>query len=109
MNTGINIFKELREDVETTKRHLMIIESLMKEQPAGIIKIAQATGIPEHKIRYSLRILERDGIIIPSREGAIITPEFLEQKEYILIEVREIMKDITAMEEQIGKSFFGKK
>ncbi len=109
LNTKNNLFKELREDIETTRRHLMIIESLMKEQPAGIIKIAQTTGLPEHKIRYSLRILERDGIIIPSREGAIITPEFLDQKQHILLELREILQDITALEDRVGKSFFGKK
>jgi Uncharacterized protein conserved in archaea len=109
LNTRNNLFKEIREDVETAQRHLTIIESLMKEQPAGIIKIAQTTGIPEHKIRYSLRILERDGIITPSREGAMITPEFLEQKQHILLELREILKDLSAMEDRVGKSFFGKK
>jgi len=31
------------------------------------------TGQPQHMIRYSLRTLEKDGIITPSPQGAIIT------------------------------------
>ena len=31
------------------------------------------TGQPQHMIRYSLRTLEKDGIIAPSPQGAIIT------------------------------------
>ncbi len=109
LNGQTNLFKEMREDVETAKRHLMIISSLMREQPAGIIRISQLTGLPDHKIRYSLRILEKDGIIIPSKEGAIITPEFLEMKDEIIRELREIVKQVTTLEEEVGKSFFGKK
>ncbi len=109
LNPKSDLFKELRENLETTKRHISIIESLMKEQPSGIIKISQTTGIPDHKIRYSLRILERDGIIIPSKEGAIITPDFIEQKENLLVEIREIIKQMNDLEEEINRLLIGKK
>jgi predicted transcriptional regulator len=109
LNTRNNLFKELREDLETTKRHIEIIKSLMREQPSGIIRISQITGIPDHKIRYSLRILEKDGIIIPSKDGAIITPEFVEEKDIILDEMRDIIKDMNALEEEINRSLLGRK
>ncbi len=65
-----SIFKEIQNDIETVKRHITIITTLLREQPAGIIRISQVTKMPEHKIRYSLRILEREGgLIEPSREG----------------------------------------
>ncbi|MHB1439814.1 MAG: transcriptional regulator [Cuniculiplasma sp.] len=104
-----NLFKGLRKDLETANRHIKIIESLMREQPSGIIKISQNTGIPDHKIRYSLRILERDGIIIPSKDGAIITPEFVENKEALLDEIRDIIKDMNSLEDEINKSLLGRK
>jgi predicted transcriptional regulator len=81
----------------------------MREQPSGIIRISQITGIPDHKIRYSLRILEKDGIIIPSKDGAIITPEFVEEKDIILDEMRDIIKDMNALEEEINRSLLGRK
>ncbi len=92
-----SIFKEINEDVETLKRHILIIQTLLKEQPLGIIKIAQHTGLPEHKIRYSLRILEREGIIEASREGAILTSTFLDQKENILNSGRTLMEKINSI------------
>ncbi len=79
-----SIFKEVNEDIETLERHIIIIKTLLKEQPMGIIKMSQQTGIPEHKIRYSLRILEHEEIIEASREGAILTSNFMTNKDSIL-------------------------
>jgi predicted transcriptional regulator len=106
---GDNVFKELRDALETAKRHISIIESLMREQPSGIIKISQLTGLPDHKIRYSLRVLEKDGIIIPSKDGAIITPDFVEKKEELLDGIRDILKDMNSLEDEINKSLLGRK
>ncbi|WP_298276627.1 transcriptional regulator [Ferroplasma sp.] len=85
----ISIFKEVKENIETLERHLTIIKTLLMEQPLGIIKMSQQTGIPEHKIRYSLRILEHGGIIEASREGAILTSDFIANREKILLDARE--------------------
>ncbi len=79
-----SIFKEVKDDIDTLRRHILIIRTLLMEQPQGIIKMSQETGIPEHKIRYSLRILEREGIIEASREGAILTSTFMENKRGVI-------------------------
>ncbi len=91
------IFKELEEDLKTIKRHISIIQTLMKEQPAGIIRISNETGIPQHKIRYSLRILENDGLISPSKEGAILTPKFIENRDQIAEEARKLSDDMSEL------------
>ena len=109
MTEESNLFKELKETLEPVKRHIKIIEALMNDQPAGIIKISNSTGIPDHKIRYSLRILEKDGIISPSKDGAILTPEFIENKEKIVEEAKEILDSFDALYSEIKKSFLGKK
>ena len=91
----ISLFRELKTDIETTKRHIEIIKALLREQPVGIIKIAHETGLPEHKIRYSLRVLEKEHLIEPSREGAILTTEFMENNDQIAEEAREISEQLS--------------
>lgn len=97
----ITLFSEMEESLETLKRHISVIKTLLSEQPMGIIRISQETGLPEHKIRYSLRILERDSIISPSKEGAILTPEFIANREKLVQrakrfndEIQEIYQDL---------------
>jgi len=88
------IFKELESDLLTVKRHISIIQTLMKEQPAGIIRISNETGIPQHKIRYSLRILENEGLIVPSKEGAILTPKFIDERDKIADDARRLAEEM---------------
>ena len=57
------IVRSLDTDVELLARHVSILKVVMKEQPIGIIKLAELTKLPEHKVRYSLRILEREGLV----------------------------------------------
>lgn len=103
-----SILHELTGDVERLTRHLTIIEALLREQPAGIIKISQMTGLPEHKVRYSLRVLERGGIITPSREGAILTPEFVSNREKVADELSRASEDISRELKKFRNALLGR-
>ncbi|AKA48156.1 ribosomal protein [uncultured archaeon] len=103
-----SIFKEIVYDLETVKRHIAIIKTLLREQPAGIIKMAKETNIPEHKIRYSLRILEKEGVISPSREGAILTPEFIENRDAIMNSAKLVLDEMEGIYSDL-KSTLAKK
>jgi predicted transcriptional regulator len=96
-----SIFNPIKSDMETLKRHISIIQTLLREQPVGIIRIAQVTKLPEHKIRYSLRLLEKQGLIIPSREGAILTPEFVEQRESLAADAKDIASELDSIYQTI--------
>jgi predicted transcriptional regulator len=108
MESSSSLFREIKTDLETVRRHLSIIQTLLREQPVGIIKISHETGIPEHKIRYSLRVLEKEGLILPSREGAILTPEFIDNKEKIADEARELAEQMTEMYHNLKNSLVKK-
>jgi len=54
-------------------RHIDVLKTVKDHGPVGIIRLSQMTGQPQHMIRYSLRTLEKDGIIAPSRHGAVVT------------------------------------
>lgn len=62
-------------ELDILKRHINVLKTLKENQPMGIIKLSELTGYPQHMVRYSLRILEQDGLIEPSPHGAITTDE----------------------------------
>jgi predicted transcriptional regulator len=62
-------------ELEILKRHINVLKTLQEKQPMGIIKLSEVTNYPQHMVRYSLRILEQDGLIEPSPQGAVTTEE----------------------------------
>ena len=62
-------------ELDILKRHIHVLKTLQDNQPMGIIKLSELTNYPQHMVRYSLRILEQDGLIEPSPHGAVTTGE----------------------------------
>ena len=60
-------------ELDILKRHIHVLKTLQESQPMGIIKLSELTKYPQHMVRYSLRILEQDGLIEPSPQGAVTT------------------------------------
>ena len=67
------MLSNLTNEVALLKRHVAILKLVSEKEPIGILKLSQLSGMPQHKVRYSLRILEQKGIIKPSSKGAIST------------------------------------
>ena len=75
--TGNNaITKRLENEVNLLERHVKMLKTIKENEPIGIIRLAELMGHPQHKVRYSLRILEQEGLILPSPDGAITTEKF---------------------------------
>ena len=60
-------------ELDLLGRHLEVLKTVKNQGPIGIIRLSQVTGQPQHMIRYSLRTLEKDGLIKPSLHGAVVT------------------------------------
>jgi len=73
VNRKENIVDKVMAEVELIERHIMMLRTVKENQPIGIIGLSEILGIPKHKVRYSLRLLEQDGLILPSTEGAMVT------------------------------------
>jgi predicted transcriptional regulator len=65
----------LEKEVDMLRRHLEVLRIVIDSEPIGIVKMSNETGYPHHKIRYSLRVLEEEGLIEPSSQGAITTDQ----------------------------------
>jgi len=60
-------------ELDLLDRHIQVLKTVQQEGPIGIIRLSQVTGQPQHMIRYSLRTLEKEGVIRPSASGAVVT------------------------------------
>jgi len=81
-------------EIGILERHVKILRTLREKQPMGIIKLSELTNYPQHMVRYSLRILEQDGLIEPSPQGAITTDD-ADKTIDILKKSLEEINDIT--------------
>lgn len=60
-------------ELDLLNRNVEILEQLSRNPPMGIIRLGEALHLPIHKVRYSLHLLEREGVIQPSADGAVVT------------------------------------
>ena len=63
----------IERELKMLERHLMVLKGVIKSEPVGIMKLSEDIGMPPHRIRYSLRVLERADLIRPSLHGATTT------------------------------------
>ena len=90
----------IENEIDILKRHVHILQVLQKSQPMGIIKLSELTGYPQHMVRYSLRILEQEGLIEPSQQGAVIT----DKVSATISVLRRTLTDISNTAEELRKS-----
>jgi predicted transcriptional regulator len=96
-NNKTSITNVAEKELGLLSRHLDVLKNVQDHGPIGIIRLSQMTGQPQHMIRYSLRTLEKDGLITPSRDGAVVTDrvhEVLGTLESTLDEFTTTVKDL---------------
>ena len=95
-----NIMEKMTSELELIERHVMMLRATRENEPIGIIRLSEILGIPKHKVRYSLRLLENEGLISPSTEGARVTDkfdEFMKSVETALEDLRERIDRLSAV------------
>jgi predicted transcriptional regulator len=65
----------LEKEVDMLLRHLQVLRMVIENEPIGIVKMSNETGYKHHKVRYSLRVLEEEGLIEPTSQGATTTDQ----------------------------------
>jgi predicted transcriptional regulator len=70
---GAKLADRISSELELLARNVDILEQLSGRTPKGIIRLSEALRLPIHKVRYSLHLLEREGVIQPSADGAVVT------------------------------------
>lgn len=84
-------------ELELLQRHVEILKAVKDHEPIGIIRLSEITGHPQHKVRYSLRILEQENLIEPSAQGAVTSAnlgEFVPRLRNILNMMGETVAEL---------------
>jgi len=63
----------VKNNIDLVNRHITLLKTLQRKQPMGITELSEIAGYPKHKIRYSLQVLEQEGLIEPTIQGAVTT------------------------------------
>lgn len=91
------MLKKLRDDIELIGRHIEVLSSVAEHQPIGIIKLSEILDVPQHRTRYSLRILEGMGYIRASPAGAYATEKAGELFAGLDADIEDIIVLLQAM------------
>ena len=68
--------ESVNDGLELLERHISILKTVKGNQPVGLIRLSEMTGIPKHRVRYSLKLLEQQGIIVATPEGATVSDRY---------------------------------
>ena len=86
-------------EIELIERHIKMLMITKENQPVGIIRLSEILELPRHKVRYSLRMLERDGVIVATPDGAVVSDKyeiFMSEMSQYLNELKERIEEVRA-------------
>ena len=97
---GAKLADRISAELELLSRNVDILEQLSGRTPKGIIRLSEALHLPIHKVRYSLHLLEREGVIQPSADGAVVTDASRQFWESINRSLDEMSRRIEHLKER---------
>lgn len=104
----VPLSKGFREELDLLTRHIRMIKFVKEHGPIGIIRLSQLLDLPKHKVRYSLRILEREGFINPTTSGAETTKKVEELFTSLETILNEVQEEIAGLIESLHESEISK-
>ena len=77
------MIERLARQLGKEERDLLVLETVLRHHPIDAERIAASIGIDEHKTRYSLRMLEDDGLVEPTPDGFVPPADLVARLEDI--------------------------
>ncbi len=93
---------KIESEVKLLQRHVALLKAIMETHPIGIIRLSELLNFPQHKVRYSLRILEQEGLIKPSPEGAVTTDKLQEFLDYLKSVLDSMSSTVQELRKTLG-------
>ena len=87
----------LRGDLDLLHRHIAVLKAVEEYQPIGIMRLSKLLSVPQHKVRYALRVLEHDELIRPSQQGAVATKKAKQFHAELRVVLNEMKKTVETL------------
>jgi len=97
------ITDKLYGELELLSRHIKVLEIVKEKQPIGIVRIANEMGLGEHEVRHSLSVLEAEGLIKPTPNGAVIRGNIRDDVLKIVEVLDEISQSTRVLKRELLK------
>jgi predicted transcriptional regulator len=91
------MLRKMKDEIELLSRHLDVAKAVVDHQPIGIMKLSELLGLPSHRVRYSLHVLEQLGYIRASPDGAVATPRAHELFLHLNESLDDLIQLLSAM------------
>jgi len=99
---------KIKGEVGLLERHLSVMRVVARNGPIGIMKLTEELGQPQHRIRYSLRVLEQMQYIKvkATPAGAIAMPNAYNSRNILMRSWRTLILHLAALhqDKSISKS-----
>lgn len=86
----MSMVQRIESEIDTLDQHIRVLLMVSRAEPVGIRKISAETGLQNHNVRFSVRLLEQQDLIKPSPEGLRTT----EHTDAFIAETVEDMNSI---------------
>lgn len=93
---------KLESEIRLLERHVQMLKAVNEHQPIGIIRLSEMLDSPQHKVRYSLRILEQEGLIKPSPDGAVTTERLEGFLDYLKSVLDHMQATVQSLRSSLG-------
>jgi len=87
-------------EVELLQRHLSVMRAVAQHGPIGIMKLTEELGQPQHRIRYSLRVLEQMQYIKATPSGAVATQKAFEMLNNFDHELDILIQNLSSLHQE---------
>lgn len=92
------MIERLERQLGKEDRDLSILEAVIRDGPIGIVKLSERTEVPEHKVRYSLRMLENDELVEATPQGAVPADGIEDRIEQINAGLRGLIERLESLD-----------
>ncbi len=98
---GSALTDRMHKDLDLLRRHVTLLKVVEEHQPIGLIRLAKRSGYPQHRVRYTLRILEQEGLVLPSQKGAVTTARAKRFREKLRVLLEEMKRTLESLKDSL--------
>ena len=91
------MLEKISSEVDLLERHLAVMRVVANQGPIGIMKLTDELNQSQHRIRYSLRVLEQMQYIQATQAGAVATPKAFEMLKNFDSDLDALLKKLSRL------------